>query len=90
MNKKEIPMDFNEVFAIDIDGEYNPELATSVRRRYSYSITDNEMVKTRKTHVGNMNYIVNSIFDMKSKKKVEDHIRRLITIDIQDNIDKVS
>ena len=90
MNKKEIPMDFNEDFAIDIDGEYNPALATSVRRRYSYSITDNEMVKTRKTHVGNMNYIVNSIFDMNSKKKVEDHIRRLITIDIQDNIDKVS
>lgn len=90
MNKKEIPMDFNEDFAIDIDGEYNSELATSVRRRYSYSITDNEMVKTRKTHVGNMNYIVNSIFDMNSKKKVEDHIRRLITIDIQDNIDKVS
>lgn len=90
MNKKEIPMDFNEDFAIDIDGEYNHELATSVRRRYSYSITDNEMVKTRKTHVGNMNYIVNSIFDMNSKKKVEDHIRRLITIDIQDNIDKVS
>ena len=90
MNKKEIPMDFNEDFAIDIDGEYNPELATSVRRRYSYSITDNEMVKTRKTHVGNMSYVVNSIFDMTSKKKVEDHIRRLITIDIQDNIDKVS
>ena len=90
MNKKEIPMDFNEDFAIDIDGEYNSELATSVRRRYSYSITDNEMVKTRKTHVGNMNYIVNSIFDMNTKKKVEDHIRRLITIDIQDNIDKVS
>ena len=90
MNKKEIPMDFNEDFAIDIDGEYTPELATSVRRRYSYSITDNEMVKTRKTHVGNMNYIVNSIFDMNSKKKVEEHIRRLITIDIQDNIDKVS
>ena len=90
MNKKEIPMDFNEDFAIDIDGEYIPELAISVRRRYSYSITDNEMVKTRKTHVGNMNYIVNSIFDMNTKKKVEDHIRRLITIDIQDNIDKVS
>ena len=90
MNKKEIPMDFNEDFAIDIDREYNPEIAASVRRRYSYSITDNEMVKTRKTHVGNMNYIVNSIFDMNSKKKVEDHIRRLITIDIQDNIDKVS
>ena len=90
MNKKEIPMDFNEDFAIDIDREYNPEIATSVRRRYSYSITDNEMVKTRKTHVGNMNYIVNSIFDMNSKKKVEDNIRRLITIDIQDNIDKVS
>ena len=48
------------------------------------------MVKTRKTHVGDMNYIVNSIFDMNTKKKVEDHIRRLITIDIQDNIDKVS
>lgn len=90
MNKKEIPMDFNEDFAIDTDREYNPEIATSVRRRYSYSITDNEMVKTRKTHVGNMNYVVNSIFDMNSKKKVEDHIRRLITIDIQDNIDKVS
>ena len=90
MNKKEIPMDFNEDFAIDIDGKYNSELATSVRRRYSYSITDNEMVKTRKTHVGNMNYIVNSIFDMNTKKKVEDHIRRLITIDIQNNIDKVS
>ena len=90
MNKKEIPMDFNEDFAIDIDREYNPEIATSIRRRYSYSITDNKMVKTRKTHVGNMNYIVNSIFDMNSKKKVEDHIRRLITIDIQDNIDKVS
>ena len=90
MNKKEIPMDFNEDFAIDIDREFNPEIATSVRRRYSYSITDNEMVKTRKTHVGNMNYIVNSIFDMNSKKKVEDHIRRLITIDTQDNIDKVS
>ncbi len=90
MNKKEIPMDFNEDFAIDIDREYNSEIATSVRRRYSYSITDNEMVKTRKTHVGNMNYIVNSIFDMNSKKNVEDHIRRLITIDIQDNIDKVS
>ena len=90
MNKKEIPMDFNEDFAIDIYTEYNPEIATSVRRRYSYCITDNEMVKTRKTHIGNMNYIVNSIFDMNSKKKVEDHIRRLITIDIQDNIDKVS
>ena len=90
MNKKEIPMDFNEDFAIDIDREYNPEIATSIRRRYSYSITDNEMVKTRKTHIGNMNYIVNSIFDMNSKKKVEDHIRWLITIDIQDNIDKVS
>lgn len=90
MNKKEIPMDFNEDFAIDIDREYNPSVATSVKRRYSYNITDNKMVKTRKTHVGNMNYIVNSIFDMNSKKKVEDHIRRLITIDIQDNIDKVS
>lgn len=90
MNKKEIPMDFSEDFAIDIDREYNSEIATSVRRRYSYSITDNEMVKTRKTYVGNMNYIVNSIFDMNSKKKVEDHIRRLITIDIQDNIYKVS
>ena len=90
MNKKEIPMDFNEDFAIDTDREYNTKIATSVRRRYSYSITDNEMVKTRKTHVGNMNYIVNSIFDMNSTKKVEDHIRRLIIIDIQDNIDKVS
>lgn len=90
MNKKKIPIDFNEDFAIDIDREFNPAVAIAVKRRYSYSITDNEMVKTRKTHVGNMNYIVNSIFDMKSKKKVEDHIRRLITIDIQDNIDKVS
>ena len=90
MNKKEIPMDFNEDFAIDIDREFNPAVAIAVKRRYSYSITDNEMVKTRKTHVGNMNYVVNSFFDMTSKKKVEDHIRRLITIDIQDNIDKVS
>ena len=90
MSKKEIPMDFNADFAIDTDREYNPEIATSVRRRYSYSITDNEMVETRKTHVGNMNYIVNSIFDINSKKTPDDHIRRLIAIDIQDNIDKVS
>ena len=90
MNKKEIPMDFNEDFAIDIDTEFNPAVATAVRRRYTYTISDNEIVKTRKTHVGYMNYIVKSIFDMNSKKKVEDHIRRLITIDIQDNIDKVS
>ena len=52
MNKKEIPMDFNEDFAIDIDREFNPAVAIAVKRRYSYSITDNEMVKTRKTHVG--------------------------------------
>ena len=90
MNKKEIPMDFNEDFAIDIDREFNPAVAIAVKRRYSYSITDNEMVKTRKTHVGNINYVVNSIFVMTSNKKVVDHIRRLITIDIQDNIDKVS
>ena len=90
MNKKEIPMGFNEDFAIDIDTEYCPKIHTSIKRRYSYSITDNQVMRKRKTRVGNMNYIVNSIFDMNSKKKVEDHIRRLITIDIQDNIDKVS
>ena len=90
MSKKEIPIDFNEDFAIDIDTEFNPGVAIAVKRRYTYTITDNKIVKTRKTHVSNMNYIVNSIFDMNSKKKVEDHIRRLITIDIQDNIDKVS
>ena len=44
MNKKEIPMDFNEDFAIDIDREFNPAVAIAVKRRYSYSITDNEMV----------------------------------------------
>ena len=90
MNKKKIPMDFSEDFAIDIDTEYSSEVATSVKRRYSYSVTENKIVKTRKTHVGNMNYIVNSIFDINSKKTPDDHIRRLIAIDIQDNIDKVS
>ena len=90
MNKKEIPMDFNEDFDIDIDREFNPGVAIAVKRRYTYTITDNKIAKTRKTHVGNMNYIVNSIFDINSKKTPDDHIRRLIAIDIQDNIDKVS
>lgn len=90
MKNKEIPLGFNEDFAIDIDTEYCPKMHTSIKRRYSYSITENQVMRKRKTRVGNMNYIVNSIFDMNSKKKVEDHIRRLITIDIQDNIDKVS
>lgn len=57
---------------------------------HSYSITDNHVIRKRKTRVGNMNYIVNSIFDINSKKTLEDHIRRLIAIDIQDNIEKVS
>ena len=90
MNKKKIPMDFSEDFAIDIDTEFNPGVAIAVKRRYTYTITDNKIAKTRKTHVGNMNYIVNSIFDINSKKTPDDHIRRLIAIDIQDNIDKVS
>ena len=47
MNKEKIPMDFSEDFAIDVDTEYSSEVATSVKRRYSYSVTDNKIVKTK-------------------------------------------
>ena len=41
MNKKEIPMDFNEDFAIDIDREYNPEIATD--KKFELIINDNRV-----------------------------------------------
>jgi hypothetical protein len=50
-----------------------------IARDTVFTVTDTQLIKTRKQTVGGMSYIVNSFFDWDAKRSIEDNVKYLMT-----------
>ena len=58
--------------------EYNPAIASSIRRRYGFTIQGNQLTVTAQYTVDGMRYKVNSIFDLLNTPSSDEGLKRLM------------
>ena len=73
---------------IQSDDEFDFKIFRCLQRRTFYSLSKNIMVQSKKYRIGRMNYIVNSCFEIEPQNTVDNGIRYLLGMEMQD--DKVS
>ena len=66
------------------ESEYDRRFVISQRRTTLYSITEDRMVQSKKYRIGRMNYIVNSCFEIEPQNTVDNGIRYLLGMEMQD------
>ena len=66
--------------------EYDPAIASSIRRRYEFTIQGGQLTAQSQYTIDGMRYRVNSVFDMNSSPESEEALKRLMV----QEIDKVS
>ena len=66
--------------------EYDPAIASSIRRRYGFTIQGNQLTAQTQYTIGGMRYKVNSIFDICNSPESDEALKRLMV----QEIDKVS
>ena len=58
--------------------EYDPAIASSIRRRYGFTIQRNQLTVTAQYTVNGMRYKVNSIFDLLNTPSSDEGLKRLM------------
>jgi hypothetical protein len=58
--------------------EYDPAIASSIRRRYGFTIQGNQLTVTAQYTVNGMRYKVNSIFDLLNTPSSDEGLKRLM------------
>ena len=58
--------------------EYDPAIASSIRRRYGFTIQGNQLTVTAQYTVDGMRYRVNSIFDLLNTPSSDEGLKRLM------------
>lgn len=69
---------------IQSDDEFDSKTFRCLRRRTFYSLSKNKIVQSKKYRIGRMNYIVNSCFEIKPQNTVDNGIRYLLGMEMQD------
>ena len=58
--------------------EYDPAIASSIRRRYGFTIQGNQLTAETQYTIGGMRYKVNSIFDLLNTPSSDEGLKRLM------------
>ena len=58
--------------------EYDPAIASSIRRRYGFTIQGNQLTVTAQYTVDGMRYKVNSVFDLLNTPSSDEGLKRLM------------
>ena len=58
--------------------EYDPAIASSISRRYGFTIQGNQLTVTAQYTVDGMRYKVNSIFDLLNTPSSDEGLKRLM------------
>ena len=69
---------------IQSDDEFDFKIFRCLQRRTFYSLSKNKMVQSKKYRIGHMNYIVNSCFEIEPQNTVDNGIRYLLGMEMQD------
>ena len=69
---------------IQSDDEFDSKTFRCLQRRTFYSVSENKMVQSKKYRIGRMNYIVNSYFEIEPQNTVDNGIRYLLGMEMQD------
>ena len=69
---------------IQSDDEFDFKTFRYLQRRTFYSVSENKMVQSKKYRIGRMNYIVNSCFEIEPQNTVDNGIRYLLGMEMQD------
>ena len=69
---------------IQSDDEFDSKTFRCLQRRTLYSVSENKIVQSKKYRIGRMNYIVNSCFEIKPQNTVDNGIRYLLGMEMQD------
>ena len=69
---------------IQSDDEFDFKIFRCLQRRTFYSLSKNKMVQSKKYRIGRMNYIVNSCFEIEPQNTVDNGIRYLLGMEMQD------
>ena len=69
---------------IQSDDEFDSKTFRCLQRRTFHSISENKMVQSKKYRIGHMNYIVNSCFEIEPQNTVDNGIRYLLGMEMQD------
>ncbi len=78
--------DIHNEFRIPSGKEYEPSMATSIRRCYSFTIQDGKACAATNYYVDGMRYKVNSIFDLINAPSSDEGLKKLMI----DEADKAS
>ena len=76
MDNKNYDMD-NEI-RTPSGNEYNPSTATSIRRRYGFTIKDRQLTAETQYIIDGKRYKVNSVFDLLNTQDCDEGLKRLM------------
>lgn len=69
---------------LESDDEFDSKTFRCLQQRTFYSLSKNKMVQSKKYRSGRMNYIVNSCFEIKPQNTVDNGIRYILGMEMQD------
>ena len=69
---------------IQSDDEFDSKTFRCLQRRTFHSLSKNKIVQSKKYRIGHMNYIVNSCFEIEPQNTVDNGIRYLLGMEMQD------
>ena len=69
---------------IQSDDEFDFKIFRCLQRRTFHSASGNKIVQSKKYRIGRMNYIVNSCFEIEPQNTVDNGIRYLLGMEMQD------
>ena len=76
MDKKNYDMD--DEIRTPSGNEYNPSTATSIRRRYGFTIKNKQLTAETQYTIDGKRYKVNSVFDLLSTQYCDEGLKRLM------------
>lgn len=60
---------------------FQPSVAAAINRRTNFKIENGHLITQHRYTIGKKNYVVNSIFDLDSRRTIIDGVKRLIDND---------
>ena len=69
---------------IQSDDEFDSKTFRCLQRRTFNRVSENKIVQSKKYRIGHMNYIVNSCFEIEPQNTVDNGIRYLLGMEMQD------
>ena len=70
---------------LESDDEFDSKTFRCLQRRTLHSVSENKMVQSKKYRIGRMNYIVNSCFEIEPQNTVDNGIKYLLGMEMQDS-----